>query len=126
MPTTAARAILPHQIAREDIVYNLGRVALLTKALITSQYDSLRLATQDRLHQSYRQALFPAMNDIFAAALSAGADGVFLSGSGSAILAIARSQCDIVGSAMLAAGKKAGIKGRTQIAKLNETGALIL
>ncbi len=126
MLTEEARAILPHQIAREDVTYNLGRVALLTKALITGQSDSLKVATQDRLHQPYRQALFPAMSDIFVAALSAGADGAVLSGSGSTILALARGKVDTIGRAMLAKGKETGIKGKIQVAEISEIGALIL
>ena len=126
MSTKEARAVLPRQIAREDAVYNIGRVALLTSALITGQAGSLKVATQDRLHQPQRQALFPAMGDIFAAALSAGADGVFLSGSGSTIMALVRGEFDAVGRAMLAEGKKAGIKGKVNITGLNETGARVL
>jgi len=125
MPTVEARAVLPRQITREDAIYNLGRVALLTQALISGQADILKVATQDRLHQLHRQALFPAMSDIFATALSAGADGVFLSGSGSTVLALARGELDTIGKAMLAEGKRAGIKGKIKIAELSETGALI-
>lgn len=125
MPTVEARAVLPRQITREDAIYNLGRVALLTNALITGQADNLKVATQDRLHQPHRQALFPAMRHIFAAALSAGADGVFLSGSGPTVLALARSKLDTIGRAMLIGGKKANIKGKIRIAELSETGALI-
>lgn len=125
IPTAEARTILPHQITREDAIYNLGRVALLTNALITGRADILKVATQDRLHQPHRQTLFPAMSHIFAAALSAGADGVFLSGSGPTILALARVELDTIGKAMLAEGKKAGIKGKIKIAELSETGALI-
>ncbi len=124
--TKESRAVLPRQIAREDAVYNIGRVALLTRALITGQAGSLKVATQDRLHQPQRQALFPAMGDIFAAALSAGADGVFLSGSGSTIMALVRGEFDAVGRAMLAVGKQAGIKGKINITGLNETGAQVL
>lgn len=124
--TREARTVLPRQIAREDAVYNIGRVALLTSALITGRADSLKVATQDRLHQPQRQALFPAMGDIFAAALSAGADGVFLSGSGSTIMALVRGEFDAVGRAMLAEGKQAGIKGKINITGLDETGAQVL
>ena len=126
MSTVKARAMLPRQIAREDAVYNLGRVALLTKALITGQADHLKVATQDRLHQPYRQSLFPAMSNIFAAALYAGADGVFLSGSGPTILALSRSKSSTIGKAMLTEAERAGIKGKIRAAELSEVGAQIL
>jgi len=126
MSTVQARAILPAQITREDAVYNLGRVALLIKALTTGQADNLKLATQDRLHQPYRESLFPPMSNIFAAALSAGAGGVFLSGSGPTILALTRGQSDTIGQAILAESEQAGIKGTIRIAELDAIGAQIV
>ena len=126
MHTLKARNLLLRHLPREDAVYNIGRVALLTKALITGQADSLKIATQDRLHQPQRQTLFPAMDRIFTAALDAGADGAFLSGAGSTIAALARRSLDAIGQAMLAEGNRAGIRGRLTIAGLSKSGAQVL
>ena len=48
-----------------DAVFNIGRASLLVAGLATGHHEYLRLATQDRLHQPYREPLFPAMKVIF-------------------------------------------------------------
>ena len=87
--TADARAVLPAQVSLQDAVFNAGRAALLIAGMATDRPEYFKLATQDRLHQPYRQSLFPAMKVIFRAALDCGALGVFLSGSGSTVLALA-------------------------------------
>lgn len=109
--TVASRAVLSSRVSRKDAVYNLGRAALLTAALASGQLQYLKVATKDRLHQPMRQALFPAMGNLFAAALTAGALGVFLSGSGPTILALTTAEGYGIGEAMQAMAQKAGVSG---------------
>ncbi len=124
--TLKARSLLARQVSREDAVFNLGRVALLTRAFITGDAALLRVATQDRLHQPQRQAIFPPMDRLFAAALAAGADGVFLAGSGPTIVAVARRGGEAIGQAMAAEAGQAGVSGRVRTARLDKAGAQIL
>ena len=63
-------------------------IAFASPANLFGQFDPLRYAMQDRLHQQYRSHMFPFMPFI-KAALEAGAHGAFLSGAGPTILAIA-------------------------------------
>ena len=123
MATEEARAVLPDTVSREDAVYNMGRVALLVNGLATGRLDDLRVATRDRLHQPYRQKLFPAMKVIFTAALSAGALGVFLSGSGSTILALTKGREMTVAYEMAEAARQAGIVGELKITRPTSQGA---
>jgi len=126
LPTAVTRQMLPQQVSMADAVHNISRTALLVTALATGKLEYLRLATQDRLHQPTRNTLFPAMTEIFEAALSAGALGVFLSGGGPTILAFALDKEESIADAMLAAANKAGITGRTRIAEPNPVGAQAL
>ncbi|MBI4300975.1 MAG: homoserine kinase [Chloroflexi bacterium] len=126
MPTDESRRLLPPLVSREDAVYNIGRAALLSLALSTGQVQYLRQATQDRLHQPARQDLFPAMSAIFAAALEAGALGVFLSGGGSTILALTLDKGEAIAQAMTEAARGAGVAGRTRIAKPSPVGAHVI
>lgn len=126
MPTDESRALLPRQVSRADAVFNIGRVALLVASLSTGRLDHLAIATQDRLHQPARQALFPAMSKIFQAALSAGAKGVFLSGGGPTILALTEEQGTSIGEAMKAAAEKEGLRGRVRIARPSDQGAHLI
>jgi homoserine kinase len=125
MATEAARRVLPRQVDLADAVYNVGRAALLVAAFATGRPDLLDEATGDRLHQPYRQAIFPGMKVLFHAARSAGAQGVFLSGSGSTILALAVGQerAEAVAQAMGAAAQAEGISGKTLVARVAAQGA---
>ena len=121
--TEEARAVLPECVSREDAVYNIGRVALLVNSLATGNLGNLRFGLMDRLHQPYRQRLFPPMKVIFKAALDAGALGVFLSGSGSTILALTKGQEMTVAYEMAEAGRKAGLQGDVKITVPTAQGA---
>ena len=85
--TTAARRALPDHVPHRDAVFNVGRSGLLLGALATGEYDLLRVAMQDRLHQPYRSHLVPGLEDVIDAALANGAYGACLSGSGPTVLA---------------------------------------
>ncbi len=121
--TTEARSLLPGKIARADAVYNIGRVGLLVSALANGDLTLLRTATQDRLHQQAREQVFPAMKNILRAALDAGAYGAFLSGSGSAVLALAGSRQMTIGYEMAEAASKSGVAGEFKIARPSKQGA---
>lgn len=125
IPTQKARDVLPQQVSYEDASFNIGRAALLVAALATGRLEALRIATQDRLHQPWREPLFPAMRLIFRAALEAGATGVFLSGSGSTILAFTRGRQMTVGYEMADMAEKAGVPGTLRIVRPSLQGATI-
>ncbi len=127
MPTEEARRVLPGQLDRADAVYNLSRAALLVAAFATNRPDLLDLATGDRLHQPYRQALFPAMPALFQAARSAGCQGVFLSGSGSTILALANGpeRAEAAARAMAEEAARLSISGRTLVARVATAGVAV-
>ena len=124
--TEEARSVLPRRISMEDAVYNMGRAALLVNALATGRLEDLRVATGDRLHQPYRQRLFPAMKTIFAAALEAGALGVFLSGSGSSILALTSGREMTVAYEMAEAARQASVPGAVKITGPTSRGAHVV
>jgi homoserine kinase len=127
MLTKRARRLLPRKVSREDAVYNIGRVALLVRALSTGDLTHLAAATADRLHQPARQeALFPAMGQIFRAALAAGAVGVFLSGAGSTVLALARGRELTIGYEMADAAAKCGLDGTVKITSPTLRGAQVV
>jgi len=126
IPTDKARAALPKSIPMKDAIYNIGRAALLGTSLAMGTVDALRLATQDALHQPPRTSLFPSMGCIFQAALDAGAHGVFLSGSGSTILALAGKGEERVAEAMLSEARNLGISAITKVARPWPKGAAVV
>jgi homoserine kinase len=124
--TREARRLLPPRVPFGDAVFNLSRTALLVAAMTSGRLDLLRCATQDRLHQPYREVLFPKMGELFHAALAAGALAVWLSGSGSALLALAAGNEDAVAAGFTSAARTFGIAGRAQVVDLAMDGAEIL
>lgn len=88
LKTEKARAALPTEVSRADAVYNLSRAALMTASLFSGSLHNLRVAAQDRLHQSYRLPFIPGAEQVFYTAYSLGAYAVAISGSGPSILAI--------------------------------------
>ncbi len=121
--TAEARRALPDQVPREDAVYNLGRVALLVNALASNRPQDLEAATYDRLHQPYRNKLFPAMSIIIREARNAGALGAFVSGSGPTVLALARGREMSIAYEMAEAARKTRTPGRTLITSPTPRGA---
>lgn len=88
LPTTHARSVLPDSVSRTDAVYNLSRAALMTAALFSGNFENLKIATGDRLHQPYRLGLIQGGEAAFRIARELGAYGVYISGAGSTIMAI--------------------------------------
>ena len=126
MPTSEARTILPTRVARSHAVYNIGRVGLLVRALVTGDFTHLAIATDDLLHQPARQTMFPAMKNIFRAALGAGALGVFLSGAGSSVLALAQGKEVTIGYEMAEAASKSGVGGTVKVTRPTSQGAHVV
>jgi homoserine kinase len=126
MPTKEARAVLPQQVTREDAVHNAARVGLLVVALTSGRLELLRTATQDRLHQPYRQKLFPEMYAMFSAAREAGALGAFLSGAGSTILALTHEDPSPVARAVEDTAGRLGVTGRTIVTGVSQYGARVI
>jgi homoserine kinase len=124
--TVDARRVLPTEVSMADAVYNMSRAALLVAGMQSDHPEYLSIATQDKLHQPYRQTIFPPMKVIFSAARDAGALGVFLSGSGSTILAFARDRAMTVAYEMFDAARLAGVEGRVEVTQPTERGTHVL
>lgn len=88
IPTSKSRSLLPRFVSHRDAAFNAGHSALLTASLISGEYENIRPAINDRLHQTYRKRLIPEMDEIFRLCYQHGALGVYLSGAGPAIVAI--------------------------------------
>ena len=121
--TADARAVLPQQLSVADVVHNMARVALLVAGMATNRPEYLAIATQDKLHQPYRQPLFPAMKLLMKAAMDAGALGAFLSGSGSTVLALTQGREMTVAYEMAEAARQASVEGTVKVTRPTALGA---
>ena len=126
MKTVEARGILSDVVSRSDAVFNVGRAAMLVHAIETRQWHLLRHATDDRLHQPQRIAkLFPRFRPIARGALDAGAHGVFLSGAGPAIMALATGRFMTICYEMSENARKAQVGGQALILDLSNSGVQV-
>ena len=89
LATEKARALLPSQYSRADVVANLQRTALLVSAFAQGRGDLLSVAMQDRLHQPYRMEACPLLPRLLPLAGEQDILGVALSGAGPAVLVVA-------------------------------------
>ena len=122
--TADARRLLPARIDRLQAVENSRNACAITAAFASRDYHNVRGAFADHLHQPFRKKLIPFLDDVIAAAESAGALGAFLSGSGSTICAVTLRAPDKVAAAMLAAADSSGV--RTFITAADNRGARVL
>jgi len=124
--TTAARRALPEKVSHRDAAFNVGRSGLLLGSLATGEYDLLRVAMQDRLHQPYRSHLVPGLEDVIEAALENGAYGACLSGSGPTILAFApEATASRIAPAMQAAFEARGVASKSWVLEVDLNGAQV-
>ncbi len=124
--TEEARRRLPPRVRLEEAVFNVGRAALLVAALCNGDLAALAVATEDRLHQPYREALVPGFREAVAAARQAGAWGAVLSGAGSSLLALCRPErTEAVGEAMREALAARGVRSRWLVLPVDTRGAVV-
>ncbi|MGE5629944.1 MAG: homoserine kinase [Caulobacteraceae bacterium] len=92
LSTKDSRAVLPGNIPYKDGVYNVGRVSLLIAALSNENYDLLKHACRDKLHQIYRGSLIGNYNEIIEECNRLDALCVFLSGAGPTIMTVLKEE----------------------------------
>lgn len=117
--TDQSRGALPAQLPLDDVVFNLGRTALLVAALAAGEIDVLREATRDRLHQDVRLAAAQPSREALDAALAAGAWAAWLSGSGPTVAVM----CAVDDAERVAAALPG--TGHTKILRIDHGGAVI-
>jgi homoserine kinase len=81
--TQMSRKILPFKYSKEDAVFNIAHSSLLTAAFMSENWDMLKYASNDKIHQKYRMKQMPELFEVQKTALKEGALMSTLSGSGS-------------------------------------------
>jgi homoserine kinase len=120
--TPKARKALPDQLDRKRAVESVVNACRITAAFASRDYDALRGAFGDHLHQPHREPLIPFLTKVIAAGESAGAIGGWLSGSGSTICCLTTGQPEAVASAMLSAANSPG--ARTEVTHADNRGTI--
>lgn len=125
LPTEQARQALPASVPHVDAAFNLGRLGLLIAGLADRRL-LVPAATEDRLHQGPRAALFPEAPALLEGMVEAGALASCWSGAGPTLLAL----CDAAGAEELraAAGEllaAAGVAGSALVLQADLDGLVV-
>ncbi|MBN1677792.1 MAG: homoserine kinase [Candidatus Thermoplasmatota archaeon] len=111
--TKKARGILPQQVPMEHAVRNIGLASGMLHAMLKRNVRQIGACLDDKLALPYRAALIPGYERVRNAALSAGAYGVSLGGSGPAIFAITGGNASKIRRSMAEAVGEAGLKSES-------------
>ena len=128
LSTAEMRKALPARVPLEDVVANLGAVAVGVAGLAAGRTDLLGRLTVDRVHERYRASAYPQLPRLVDAAREAGAIGACLSGAGSTILAFADSMADItrIEAAFSAVAADTDLPGKVTVVEPRREGAKVL
>jgi len=118
--TSKARKMLPEMIPHRDAARNSANAALLSHAL-TLRPDLLFRATEDFLHQSYRQEAMPASYSLLQKLRGAGV-AAFISGAGPTVMALHTGNESEVAELSRVAGSKFEAKSL----EISPTGVVLL
>ncbi|WP_457569853.1 homoserine kinase [Desulfurobacterium sp.] len=125
LSTEDSRSVLPDTYTREDVIFNVQRVALLMGALQKKDFSLLKEAVKDRIHQPYRCDLIPGFWEVLSQGYKEGAYAVYLSGAGSCIGALADNNFENIGKAMCDVFESLGIDARYLVLDVDKEGARI-
>ncbi len=114
--TKESRGVLPTTLPYFDAVKSINSAAYLVAAFATGDYDQLKHAGGDFMHEPYRLPKIPGARAAIAAGVAAGAVTGWLSGSGSSVLCVCRrAQAETVKAAMLAAFAAVQVRGEARV-----------
>lgn len=128
--TDDARAVLPELYNKEDIVFNLQRLAVLTTALTDEKpnhkviYESMR----DKIHQPYRAQLIPGLTRVLeeiTPTSNPGLCGICLSGAGPTILCLATDNFEQIANSVISIFKENGVECSWKLLDLAYDGATV-
>lgn len=91
MSTAHSRTQLPKSYMMKNVVYNLSRASLLSAAFFSENWDFLRIASNDCMHEHKRMRQMKELFDVREVALAHGALMSTLSGSGSSFFNLVRA-----------------------------------
>lgn len=89
--TAYARAVLPETYTRAQCIHNISRVSFLIHALLSENYDNLKLALSDEIHEPYRYPLIEDSTSIKDQLASSDTLGYFISGAGPTLIAVTKN-----------------------------------
>lgn len=92
MSTAHSRTLLPKTYLIKNVVYNLSHASLLTAAFFSENWEFLRVASKDCMHEHRRMKQMKELFEVRDIALKSGALMSTLSGSGSSFFNLVKAE----------------------------------
>lgn len=86
--TSEARRVVPQEVPLSTAVWQMGRIAGMTRGLETGDLGLIAAANDDRIQEPYRRKLIPDYGAVRKTCLEGGAGTLWISGSGSTLMAV--------------------------------------
>lgn len=125
--TEDARKVVPTQIELKTAITQWSNVGGLISGLHSNNFDLIGRSLVDLVAEPNRKKLIPLFDDVKQSAISAGALGAGISGSGPSIFALSKNleTAKKVEEAMDAVYKNSGIEYSTYVSHISKTGTRI-
>ncbi len=126
--TGDARKILKKEISLSNAIKQWGNLAALVAALFKGDFELLGRSLEDSIAEPVRSLLIPGFDEVKQAAMSAGALGCSISGSGPSVFALSSSLngAKKVGEAMKMAFGRIGLECDLYISNVNKIGPKVV
>jgi homoserine kinase len=122
--TSDARKILPKTIALKDAITQWSNVGSLIHGLHTNNYDLISRSLKDVVVEPFRSQLIPGFENIKKTAITCGALGTGISGSGPSVFSLCKSKTSAldVEKAIRETYEKQNIPFEIYVSKINLNG----
>ncbi len=88
--TAYARKVLPETYTRAQCIHNISHISLLIHALLSKNYEHLKLSFSDEIHEPYRYPLIEDSALIKEQLTSCDTYGTFISGAGPTLMVLTK------------------------------------
>lgn len=128
LSTDISRSVLPTEVPMTDAVFNAKRLGMFVQAVNTKDFELMKLALQDRLHQPYRTKLVPGLDKIIDNLKHEdNVLGCVLSGAGPSILIIShRNNLDKIKSIVKETWEEMNVKVNIMTLPVETQGAQVV
>lgn len=125
--TRSARAILKHEVAMADFVWQTANLAGFISGCYTNDFDLIREGLNDVVIEPQRRQLIPGFSAVRAAAMEAGALGCSISGAGPTLFAWSMAaESQRVGAVMVEEFARHGVQTDHWIVPVESDGARVI
>jgi len=126
--TSDARSVIKQKVTLKQAIHQWGNVGGLVSGLFMEDYDLIGRSLEDIIVEPLRSILIPEFDNVKQAAMSQGALGCGISGSGPSIFALSKGEevAQNVANKIREVYNKTGLDFDIHISKINNKGIKVI